>query len=187
MNSVSFLREELASGIARGVRQCVFIGARSLREGCGTSIENLKLFAVDEERAADTPCVFTFVGTRFASETLASALQNTDFDKLKMSLFVWLGAGYRTFDAAVSALSFIASLPKGSGVVLDYAVEQTSASPLAQTALDALASRICKAGGVVKHLIQPQAVSALLRGLGFQNVTDFLLEPTSSHLVIATI
>ena len=187
MSASCFLKAELASAIARGVRQCVFIGAKSLREGCEKSPDDLKLFAIDEEQATDSSCVYTFVATQFASETLASALQKTEFDKLKSSLFVWLGAGYRTVDAAISALSFIASLPKGSGVVLDYTVEQTSLGPLTHTALDALASRICKAGGVVMQFIQPQAVSALLRGLGFQNVVDFAPEPASSHLVSATI
>ncbi len=115
----------------------------------------------------------TFVPTRFESEELATALSRSSFDKLKASLFIWLGdAGYRTMEAALSTLSFIASLPKGSGVVFDYVAEHSSPPSFAGTALDALASRVSCASGVAKHMIQPQAVAAMLRGLGFGHMTD---------------
>jgi hypothetical protein len=76
--------------------------------------------------------------------------------------------------------------------VFDYAVERTATSlgSLTQTALDALASRISVAGGAVQYLIQPQAVAALLRGLGFQNIVDLAQEelPASGgHLVSALV
>jgi len=78
---------------------------------------------------------------------------------------------------------------KGSGVVFDYVVERTSLGSLTHTALDALASRICSAGSV-KYLIQPQAVAAMLRGLGFRNIVDLAQEelPVSGgHLVSAVV
>jgi hypothetical protein len=54
----------------------------------------------------------TFVPTRFAEETLAAALEKSDFDRWKASLSVWLGgAGYRALESALSNLAFIASLP----------------------------------------------------------------------------
>jgi O-methyltransferase involved in polyketide biosynthesis len=75
---------------------------------------------------------------------LATTLERSDFDKRKASLFIWLGdPGYRTVDAVIAGLAFIASLPGGSGVVFDYAVERISLRTAAHTALDALASRIC--------------------------------------------
>ena len=68
-----------------------------------------------------------FVRTRFAEETLAVALERSDFDRLKASLFVWLGGtGYRAVESVLSGLAFIASLPKGSGVVFDYAAKHLS-------------------------------------------------------------
>ena len=91
-------------------------------------------------------------------------------------------------DAAIASLAFIASLPAGTGVVLDYAVERLASGPLSHTALDALASRISSSDGSVKHLIRPQALAALLRGLGFQKVVDSakgLL--AGEHLVCATV
>jgi O-methyltransferase involved in polyketide biosynthesis len=145
--------------------------------------------AVDEERPSGSPA--TFVPTQFASETLATALETSDFDKRKASLFVWLGgAGYRTMDAVIAALAFIGSLPGGSAVVFDYAVERTSLGSLTHTALDALASRILVTGGSVKYLIQPQAVAAMLRGCGFQRIMDLAqeeLRASGGHLVSAAV
>ncbi len=56
-------------------------------------------------------------------------------------------------------------------MILDYAVERSSLSSRAFTALDALASRLSVAD-TVKYLIQPQAVTAMLRGVGFQRILD---------------
>lgn len=189
MSSMAFIKSELAGAIARGVRQCVVIGSRGpLVETVEKATdEALQVFAVSE-RQPDVPA--TFVPTEFASESLAMALERSDFNKLKASLFLWLGGAYRTFDAALASLAFIASLPRGSGVVLDYSEERTSIAPLSEAALDALASRVCEGGGNIKHLIQPQALAALLRGLGFSKILDFAQEELSlpgAHLLSATI
>ncbi len=176
MSPIDFIKTELAAATARGVRQCVVLGSRSaLPEALESSPEqNLQVFAP----------------AQFASEALAAALEESDFDKLKASLFVWIGgAGFRTVDAIIAALSFIASLPKGSAVVFDYAVERTSLESLTHTALDALASRISLPGSV-KYLIQPRALAALLRGLGFNQVVDLAQEelpPTGIRLVSAVV
>jgi O-methyltransferase involved in polyketide biosynthesis len=164
VSSIHFVKRELAEAFARGVCQCVVIASRPhLREAITSSTdETVKVFAIDEKLPS-----------------LAEALEESDFDKQKASFFVWLGdARYRTIDAAISSLAFIASLPIGSGVLLDYA------------ALDALASRLCFAGGAVMHLIQPQAVAALLRGLGFQKIVDLAQEDwqaSGGHLVSAVV
>jgi O-methyltransferase involved in polyketide biosynthesis len=191
MSAINFIKAELAGAIARGVRQCVVIGSRPLlREAFKDCPEQmLQVFAVDEEQPADSQAAF--VPTQFASEPLAAALKKSTFDKRKAGLFVWLGgAGYRTVDAAIASFAFIASLPKGSGVVFDYAVERTTLGSLSHTAMDALASRLSIAGGSVKHCIQPQAVAAMLRSLGFQKIVDLAqeeLQVSGEHLVSAVV
>jgi O-methyltransferase involved in polyketide biosynthesis len=191
MSAINFAKGELASAVARGVRQCVVIGARQpLRNAFKTAGERtLRMFSVAEAPQPDSPA--TFVQTEFASEALATVLEKSDFDKQKASLFVWLGgAGYSTADAAIASLAFIATLPKGSGVVFDYVAERAPLGSLTHTALDALASRIAMAGGNVKYLIQPQAVAAMLRGLGFQHIVDLAQEGLSvsgEHLVSAIV
>jgi O-methyltransferase involved in polyketide biosynthesis len=89
----------------------------------------------------------------------------------------------------MGSLAFIASLPKGSGVVFDYVAERTSIESRMETALDALASRIPLAGGQCKHLIQPQAVSAMLSGMGFQQIVDLAKQELAGngHLVSAVV
>ena len=172
MNFLSFAKTELSAALARGVRQCVLIGTRAtLGESFQSAPDGiLQVFVVEEE-------------------PLAVALEKSSFDKRQASLFIWLGsAGYRTVEAVFAALAFIASLPKESGVVFDYAEERVSLGSLAHSALDALASRVAMAGDSVKYLIQPQAVSALLRGFGFQKIVDLTQEelPVSGgHLVSA--
>lgn len=68
---------------------------------------------------------------------------------------VWLGGvRYSTVHTVIATLSYIASLPRGSAVLLDYVAECSSLDSLSHTALGALASRISVKGGV-KYLIHP--------------------------------
>lgn len=171
MNRMEVTKSELISALERGVRQLVFIGPQQTSEDLSDSLgTGLQVFAVNEEEPAASDA--NFVPTQFESEELATALARSQFDRFKATLFIWLGhAGYRTLDAALSTLSFIASLPQGSGVLFDYAAERR-APQTGGTALDALASRFSCATGAVKYMIQPQAVAAMLRGLGFGHMTD---------------
>ena len=89
----------------------------------------------------------------------------------------------------MASLAFITSLPRGSGVLFNYAGERTcSTGSLEHGALDAMASRIRTADGI-KHILDPQAVAAMLRGLGFRHVIDQVLEELgmSQHLVSALV
>ncbi|MFL6450409.1 MAG: hypothetical protein ACJ746_22415 [Bryobacteraceae bacterium] len=190
MNRGHLTRLELDSALKRGVRQLVYIGAPQAapQNLPHPPVGSLQLFAVDEREPTGSP--LRFVPTKFESEDLSAALSRSTFDTLKASLFIWLGdARYRTREAALATLSFIASLPKGSGVIFDYA-ERGPRACFAGTALDALASRVSCAGDAVKYLIQPQAVAALVRGLGFGHMTDHIdeeLSPCEGHIVSAVV
>jgi O-methyltransferase involved in polyketide biosynthesis len=172
VNRVEATSVELTSALERGVRQLVLIGPRQISADLFRALDSsVQVFAVHEGEPAAADA--EFVPTRFESEELATALARSRFDKLKATLFIWVGhASYRTVEAALSTLSFIASLPKGSGVVLDYAAERRAPEAAGATALDALASRFACATGAAKYLIQPQAVAAMLGGLGFGHMTD---------------
>lgn len=188
MSSIQFLKNELAAAIGRGVRQCVVIGSRAaLREALESAPDQqLRMFAVDGEQAQTPP--EGAIPARHASEELAATLERSELDKLTASLFVWLGgAKFRTAEAAMSSLSFITTLPRGTTIVLDYA-ERSHLGSLTHTALDALASRVACAGDNVKQLINPQAVTAMLRGLGFQLIVDLTQEEQpGGHLVSAIV
>ena len=186
MKYLDFVKAEWGAAVARGVRQFVVIGGRAIVDldlvaanTIGGEETGVKVFAVDETDIPDLHA--TFVPAHFDTETLKATLGKTDFDQLTASLFVWIGdVGYRTMEAVVNSLAFIGSLPRGSGVVLDYAVEGTSIRSLTRTALDALASRIGFPDGI-RFLIQPPAVSALLRGAGFAHIADFGEDGIAPH------
>jgi O-methyltransferase involved in polyketide biosynthesis len=191
VNLMGITVSELASALKRGVRQLVFIGGAGpkLQQFDKYNDASLQLFTVGEQEP-DGPAA-TFVRTHFSTEKLSAALSRTNFDEHQPSFFVWLGdSGYRTLEDALSALSFIASLPKGSGIVFDYAPEHRSGGSLAGAALDSLASHISCASGAVKYLIQPQAVAAMLRSLGFGNTTDHIgdeVSPLDRHIISALV
>jgi len=185
MSAVHLLKTELMAAFARGVRQYVVVGSGPLfKEAFKSSPDqNIQVFTVDKQQTSPA----TFVPAQFASEALATMPEKSDFDKRRTSLFIWLGdSGYRTVDAVIASLAFIASLPAGSGVVFDYVVQRTSLQTVAHTALDALASRICIAGAL-KYLIQPQAVAAMLNGLGFRQIVDLAQSVSGDHLVSAVV
>ena len=167
MSFLTFAKAEFEAATARGVKQCVLLGSKP---------------DILEPVAAGASIQF-FDGV--APETMATVLDKSGFDSLKATLFVWLGgAGAHTAETAMSTLAFVASLPKGSGVLLDYVAERSSLGSRTHSALDALASRIDVAG-TFKYLIQPQAVSGMLRGLGFRQITDISKE--HGHLVSASV
>lgn len=191
MSTINFIRAELALALTRGVRQCVLIAERPVMSKVLEDLSEpaLQLFAVAEDPQLELSA--TLVHTHFGSETLAAALEKSNFDKVKASLFVWFGgAGYRTLEGVISSLAFIASLPKGSGVVFDYAVQRVSPGLANKTALDGLASRMSIAGDSLKYLIQPQAVGAMLRGIGFRQILDLAhaeSRESDGHLVSAVV
>ncbi len=57
-------------------------------------------------------------------------------------------------------------------MLFDYAAKHLSSGPPTETALDAFASRMFLPGGNFKHIIQPQAVAAMLHGLGSREIVD---------------
>jgi hypothetical protein len=174
MSFLSFAKEEFAAATARGVSQCVVLGAQR------------PALDILEPVAAGSLQLFDGV----APEAMAAVLEKSGFDRLKATLFVWIGeAGAHTAETAISTLAFIASLPKGSGVLLDYVAERSSIGSRTHSALDSLATRIDVAG-TFKYLIQPQAVAGMLRGLGFHQITDVTHQHgllPGGHLVSASV
>lgn len=182
-----FAEDELAAGIRRGATQYVVLGA-----GLDTyAYRNphphgrLRVFEVDHpatqswkqarlaEAGIEIPASLVFVPLDFEKETLAAALESAGFDKSQVTFFSWLGVTpYLTAEATMATLGFIGSMPPGSGVVFDYAVERSSLNPAEQMALDALASRVAKAGEPFQLYLQPQALAGMLRASGFHELED---------------
>src|SRR4029077_18644594 len=105
--------------------------------------------------------------------TLCSALQSSDFQRDKVTFFSWLGVTpYLTATSAIATLAFIGSLPTGSGVVFDYAIERSSLDSEEQMAMDALASRVARGGEPFRLFLDPRALDRMLRAAGFLKIED---------------
>jgi methyltransferase (TIGR00027 family) len=179
--------DEWARSRERGLRQYVILGAGldtfAYRQGDG---EGSRVFEVDlpetQEwkraclRAAsiDEPLSLSFVPTDFERSTLAEALEEAGFRKDRPAFFSWLGVSmYLDEEAVFATLSFIASLPPGSGVVFDYAVDSSLLSPRELKARETLMARVAEHGEPWKTHFTPEFLAGKLRALGFGEVEDW--------------
>jgi methyltransferase (TIGR00027 family) len=180
-----YAEDQLAAAVGRGAMQYVVLGAGLDTYAYRNSYPGLRVFEVDHpltqtwkrDRLAAggirTPASLTFVATDFEAQTLHSVLQDAGFQTGEVSFFSWLGvAPYLTAEAAMATVAFIGSMPVGSGVVFDYAVERSSLSAAEQMAMDALASRIARAGEPFRLFIDPRALEEMLRAAGFHTIED---------------
>jgi methyltransferase (TIGR00027 family) len=183
-----FSEDELARAIDRGALQYVVLGAgldtfayrNPYPEG------SLRVFEVDHpatqewkrKRLADAniaiPASLTFAPVDFEKQSLAEGLSSAGFDISKITFFSWLGViMYLTRDAAMSTLKFVASMPKGSGIVFDYSLERDSLTFLQKIAHDRLRARVEAAGEPFQLFFDRAALAADLRELGFREIADF--------------
>jgi len=180
-----YAEDELITAIARGATQYVVLGAGLDTYAYRNAHSQLRVFEVDhpstqawkrkqlDDAGIPVPSSLTFVPTDFEEQSLRSALEDSGFQAGEISFFSWLGVTpYLTPEAALATLAFIGSLPTGSGVVFDYAVERSSLDPVEQMAMDALASRVARAGEPFRLFLDPRALNRMLKNAGFHEVED---------------
>jgi len=191
-----YAEDELAAAMARGATQYVILGA-----GLDTFAyrnpycdEALRVFEVDYPATQEwkrgqlaaagipIPASVTYAPVDFERQTLSEGLRAAGFDSLRATFFSWLGVTmYLTEDAVMSTFSFIVSMPRGGGVVLDYAVDRSSLDLEGQVALDALAARVAAAGEPFKTFFEPSTLAEQLRRMGFRSVEDLTAEEINSR------
>jgi methyltransferase (TIGR00027 family) len=182
-----YAEDELARAIGRGTAQYVVLGA-----GLDTfAYRNphaetaLRVFEVDypatqewkrrQLAAAEIaiPASVTFAPIDFERRTLADGLRDAGFDRGKAAFFSWLGVSmYLTEEAIDATLRFVASLPRGGGIVFDYMVPRESLGLIERMALDALSRRVESAGEPFRTSFEPKALAEQLRQTGFRSVED---------------
>jgi methyltransferase (TIGR00027 family) len=180
-----YAEDELAAAVARGATQYIVLGAGLDTYAYRNVHPRLRVFEVDhpatqawkrkqlDDAGIAVPSSLTFVPTDFEQQSLGSALADSGFDAGEISFFSWLGVTpYLTAEAALATLAFIGSLPAGSGVVFDYAVERSSLDPVEQMALDALASRVARVGEPFRLFLDPRALNRMLGAAGFHQIED---------------
>jgi len=183
-----YAEDELARAVVeRGVRQYVVLGAgldtfgyRNPHAGAG-----LRVFEVDhpatqawkreqlDHNQIAVPGWLTFVPVDFEQQSLADELRRGGFRAGEPSLFAWLGVvPYLTLEAVRATLAFIGRLPRGSGVVFDYANSPESLRPAVRAAFDAMAARVARAGEPFRLFFDPEELAMLLRACGFSWIED---------------
>lgn len=180
-----FAEEQLGVAVSQGVRQAVILGAGLDTFAYRNPHADLQVYEVDypatqawkHERLLEggirIPESVRFAPVDFERDTLAHGLAATGFRADQPAFFSWLGVvPYLTREAAFATLRFIAGLPKGSGVVFDYAIPRELLSEREQTAFDLLAERVARAGEPFRLFFEPERLTAELLGLGFTAVEN---------------
>jgi methyltransferase (TIGR00027 family) len=182
-----YAEDEVAAAVERGVRQYVVLGAgldtfayRNPFQSAGLHVFEVDHPATQEwkrvrldEAYIPVPKEMTFAAVDFEKQSLEQGLLAAGFDKQQPAFFSWLGVTpYLSRSAFDATVAFIASMPSGSGVAFDYAVERSLLSPQQQLALDRLAARVALAGEPFQLFFDPDALARDLRSLGFGNIED---------------
>jgi methyltransferase (TIGR00027 family) len=179
--------EALARAVRRGVRQYVVLGA-----GLDTfayrnpyPADDLTVFEVDhpatqtwkrgqlETAGIALPPSLRFVAVDFETQQLGEALAGAGLRADEPAFFSWLGVSMYLTHAAIGAtLRYVAGLPRGSGIVFDYAVAPARLSPVRRLVMHALLKRVAAAGEPWKSFFEPRALAAELRALGLAELED---------------
>ena len=169
-----YAEDQLASAVARGVRQYVVLGAGLDTYGY-RAVPEVRVFEVDHpatqawkrSRLGDAgiaiPNSMRFVPIDFERQNLSTELAQAGFDMTQPAFFSWLGViMYLTLEAATDTLRVIAAHPAGSGVAFDYPTGTW----------EWLARRVARAGEPFRLFFDPAELARLLHGLGFTKLED---------------
>jgi methyltransferase (TIGR00027 family) len=180
-----FAEDELAKAIAAGTKQYVVLGAGLETFAYRNPHPGLRVFEVDhpatqawkrellQTAGIAIPTNAVFVPVDFERETLSAGLERGGFREDRPAFFSWLGVvPYLSERAFEDTLSFIAALPKPSGVVFDYGVARSALSWKERVMLDILAARVAAAGEPFRLFFEPAQLAAKLRETGFSYIED---------------
>ena len=181
-----FAEDALAAAVADGVRQYVVLGAGFDTFAYRNPFPELRVFEVDHpatqaikrQRLAhsgiDIPSSLTLVPIDFTTTKLDDALRGAGFDETKPAFFSWLGVvPYLERPAIDATFRFIASLPKKTALVFDYAVPPESLSWTSRLIVNEMAKRVAALGEPWKTYFDPAPLLADLRRAGFSSAEDF--------------
>lgn len=183
-----FSEDTLAEAVAEGVHQYVLLGAGldTFAYRAAKAFPGLRVFEVDHpatqgwkrQRLADAgimvPDVLTYAPVNFETETLSDGLIRVGFDEKAPAVFAWLGVvPYLTRDAIMATLRFIASLPRGTRVVFDYAEPASARDGAGRAAHEAMAARVAASGEPFRSLFMADDLKRDVAALGFSRVDDF--------------
>lgn len=182
-----FAEDALTDAFNHGVSQLVILGAGlDTYAYRGPLREQLRMFEVDhpatqawkrqqlEAANIRAPETLTYAPIDFEHETLANGLAAAGFDATEPTFFMWLGVvPYLTEVAILDTLRFIANLPSGAEVVLDYANPPTSLGAERQVEQhQERAAFVASLGEPWITYFDTATLSERLTALGFDTIED---------------
>jgi len=178
-----FVEDHLAQAVAAGVSQYVILGAGLDTFAYRNPFPELRVFEVDfpstqqfkrtqlAAAAINEPKNLTFVPLDFEHQTLPTALAEAGFNTSMPAFFSWLGViPYLTLEAFRTTIHWIAALPSGSGIALDYSLAAEELSPRMQAARKSLAQRVAAAGEPFQLFFQTEQMENELKSAGFNHI-----------------
>jgi methyltransferase (TIGR00027 family) len=180
-----FAEDCLDEAITRGVRQYVLLGAgldtfayRASREGlCIFEVDHPATQAWKRQRLAECgiaiPASVIYTPVDFERETLHEGLARARFDLTAPGMFAWLGVTpYLTPEAVTNTLTFVATLPRGTEIVFDYAEPPENRDSEHSRLFRAMAERVAASGEPFKCFFEPETLVRTMKALGFSHVED---------------
>ncbi len=184
----AFAEARLRAAVARGVRQCVALGAGfdtfAFRQPSWMS--GSRLFEVDapltqaEKRrflaraGFAEPANLTFAPIDFETTTLAEGLRSAGFDASAPAFFSALGVlVYLTGDAIDAIFRYIGALPKGSEFAFTFTRPDVDRT---------LELRAAELGETFRSLFEPEEIEAKLRASGFTEIALVSAEEAKAML-----
>ena len=172
--------DRLGEAVARGVRQCIVLGAGfdtfAYRQPAWAA--PLRVFEVDHPASRDAkrarlaaagitiPPNVSHVAIDFETTSLMDGLATSSFDPRVATFVSWLGVMvYLTQPAIDAVFTFVAALPPPSENVFTFT------APKAPDESDEMAERAAAAGEPWLTRIEPEVLERRLRAHGFTAVT----------------
>jgi methyltransferase (TIGR00027 family) len=182
-----YAEDELANAVQRGVAQYVLLGAGldSFAYRRPDLERVLRIFEVDhpgsqqwkrarlQELAIPVPGNLVFVPLDFENQTLRAALRAAGFREGEPAFFSWLGVThYLTEEATLQTLQEIAALAPGTEIVFQYFVPEEQLEGRDRQYLALLKGGTARVGEPCRGFFEPLRLAALLKDLGFREITD---------------
>ena len=183
-----YTEDELAASTSRGVTQYVVLGAgldTSPYRG-GHTAEHLVTFEIDHpetqrwkldclrKAGIRSPDNLTHVAIDFERESLADGLERNGFDRSQPTFFSWLGVMYYLQnESALATFRYIAGLPSGSQVVLDFMLDDASLDEDKRESVRKASQYVASIGEPWLTRHSPEELETGLHDIGFSQVTYF--------------
>lgn len=179
-----FFEDELARGVAAGVRQCVVLGAGldTLAYRHPHAHQGLTVFEVDhpatqgwkqrllDEAGIARPATLRFVPADFECDDVAAALKRAGFQPDQPACVSWMGVTlYLTRAAVHQTLALVAGFAPGSSLCFDYRLPDAQLNPIERLLNQVIEQQMAAQGEPWLSSFDPVELRQTLIALGFSS------------------